>query len=237
MEEHRLSPAGHLAWLKENYATVLAVPLNQLSLPVADCPGWRVETIVAHLARAAFAFGAYMRSPVDRDPMPEILAGLPDESSGRAAIDLAQACFVELLATVDNVEMDRPCPFVTGPGTVATWLWHGACETWIHRADVEHTIGGVPVLDAPRGMDCLRWSVWIRQLVASRRPHRLPAVRCVATDASDSVVVGPPPPQRELIGRAADLSLRLWNRRHGPLEGDCAEVEAWANLEIRSPLC
>jgi hypothetical protein len=44
------------------------------------------------------------------------------------------------------------------------------------------------------------------------------------------------PVATELTGSGADLSLRLWNREHGPLTGDGPAVDAWADLSIISPL-
>jgi hypothetical protein len=60
MSMRRLAPTEHLEWLGENYDTVLGVPPDLWSAPVEDCPGWQVDTVIDHLARAALAFSMYM---------------------------------------------------------------------------------------------------------------------------------------------------------------------------------
>lgn len=232
----RLGPAEHLAWVRENYAAVLATPVELLSAPVNDCPGWRVETVVDHLARAAFAFRRFMLSSSVTDNLPEILADLPPHTSGSAVLEIAAEQLEALVETAEALDPESPCRFVTGPGTVATWFWHMAAETWIHRADVAHAVGQHPRLDPDRGLDCLRWTAMFRQLIAATSARTPDPVACVATDAHEVIHIGEPPPTAEIRGSGGDLSLRLWSREHGPLDGDGEAVTAWSDLKIVSPL-
>ena len=52
-------------------------------------------------------------------------------------------------------------------------------------------------------------------------------------DSGDVVIVGSGPIAATVTGRGCDLALRLWNRQHGPLEGDDEAVRAWADLRYQ----
>jgi hypothetical protein len=114
-------------------------------------------------------------------------------------------------------------------------MWHVAVETWVHRADVDHTLGITPDLDPDAGLDALDWSrcirVWFSELNAGEPP---PAIRCHAIDSDEIVVVGSGPVAASVSGKGFDLALRLWNRQHGPVQGDSGAVQAWADLVFHS---
>jgi hypothetical protein len=143
-----------------------------------------------------------------------------------------------LFDVAGQLDPATPCPFVTGPSTVATWLWHIAGETCIHRSDVEHALGlDVSRCGADAGVDLLQWSVLFRIMVASRRAGGPPAtIRCEAIDGNEVAVIGDGPPVATVAGAGQDLALRLWNRPHGPLTGDGEAMSAWADIQTISPL-
>ena len=237
MGQRRLTSSEHLAWLHENYQAVLGVSTDELGRAIPDCDGWRIETVIDHFARGAVAFGMFMTSPPNDNPMPRILASLPAHATGVDAIDLARRSVDDLLDLVATLDVQRPCPFVTGPGDVATWLWHASAETWVHRADVEHTLDRSVALDAHRGVDGLHWSALFRRLMGARLIGGPPrTIRCIARDAGEIVDIGDGPPEATVTGLGGDLILRLWNRQHGHLDGDGEAVDAWADLKVVSPL-
>jgi hypothetical protein len=124
-----------------------------------------------------------------------------------------------------------PSAFFAGDALGADWLWHVAAETWVHRADVEHTLGVTPDLGPEAGVDALDWSrywrVWLSEQDGVEPP---PAIRCQAIDSHADIVVGSGSVAASVSGRGCDLALRLWNRQHGPLQGDGRAVQAWADL-------
>ena len=239
MPPHRLDTARHLDWLSANYEAVLTVPPDQLDEQVVACPGWTVASVADHFARGAVAFRIFLTTPPDQNPLPQILESLPDHASGVAAVGLARRNVDELLAVAGSLDPATRRPFVTGPADVATWCWHMASETWIHRADVEHTLHGtISRLDAGAGFDALEWSTMIRlRNAGGQQGERLPpTVRCQATDAEDSTMLGDGPAEVMVSGAASDLALRLWNRPHGTLVGDGDAFAAWTSAPIISPL-
>ena len=163
MVAHRLSPAQHLAWIRENVDVVLAVPLDRLEAKVVDCPGWRVDSVIDHLAINSVAYGACIRLPAGGNVAEALaLAWGSESSSGQAAVERCRLRFDDLLATLGGTDPYTPCPFFVGDADVATWFWHLAVETWVHRADVEHTLGVTPDLGPEAGFDALDWSRYWR---------------------------------------------------------------------------
>jgi uncharacterized protein (TIGR03083 family) len=226
-----------LEWLRENYAVALDVSSHELALQVADCPGWCIDDVVDHLGRSAIAFAIWMTSQPDANPMPQILCAMPAHLRGEAAVSFARRTLDELLVVVADLDPHTACPFISGPGDVAAWLWHAAAETWVHRTDIERVLGRPVLLDPDRGADGLHWAALIRGLIAARHSGGPPAaVRCVARDAGEVVDVGEGAPVATVAGRAGDLMLRLWKRQHGHLDGDGDAVSAWADLRVLSPL-
>jgi hypothetical protein len=102
------------------------------------------------------------------------------------------------------------------------------------RADVEHAVGVTPNLGPDAGLDALDWSRFWRvafsEMYDSEPP---PAIRCEAIDSAATVVVGSGLVTATVSGKGCDLALRLWNRQHGPLQGDGRAVQAWADLVYR----
>jgi uncharacterized protein (TIGR03083 family) len=230
--EHRLSPTEHLAWIRENVGVVLGVPLDQLEAKVVDCPGWRLDSVANHLAINSMAYEACVHSPPGANVTEAIAwAWRFESSSGQAAVENCRVRFDNLLAILAGMDPYAPCPFIVGDADVATWLLHVAIETWVHRADVEHTLGVTPDLGPEAGLEALDWSrywrVWYSEQGAGEPP---PAIRCHATDADVVLVLGSGPVAASVAGKGCDLALRLWNRQHGPLEGDCVDVQTWADL-------
>lgn len=231
--EHRLTPSQHLAWIRENIEVVLAVPLDQLEMSVVDCPGWQLDSVANHLAINGLMYEAGVHLPVgaglDLVTAPVHLA---EPSSGPAAIESCRRRYNELLTSLESMDPSAPCSFITtATAEVATWLWHIAAETWVHRADIEHTLGMTPDLNPDAGLDALAWSHHFRVWLGELNPNGPPAaIRCRATDSNATVVAGSGPVAASVSGKGCDLALRLWNRQHGPLQGDGDAVQAWADL-------
>jgi uncharacterized protein (TIGR03083 family) len=169
--------------------------------------------------------------------MPRIIASLPQHVTGAAAVDLARRSIDQFFDVAAALDPEQPCAFVTGPADVATWWWHAACETWVHRADVDRVAGRPITLGADRGADGLQWAALFRQVLSARAGEGSPAaIHCVATDAGEIVDIGDGTPATVVSGLASDLILGLWNRQHGQLDGDTDTVAAWAELKAVSPL-
>jgi uncharacterized protein (TIGR03083 family) len=232
MTEHRLSPAQHLAWIRENVDVVLAIPPDQLETKVVDCPGWRLDSIANHLAINSLAYEASIRLPVGGNVTEAVVSAWKSESSaGEVAVERCRLRFEDLLETWGGMDPHAPTAFFVGDADVATWLWHVAVETWVHRADVEHTLGVTPDLGPEAAFDALEWSRYWRVWFGEQDPGGPPpAIRCQAIDSDGVVVVGSGPVAASVSGQGCDLALRLWNRQHGPLQGDNAAVQAWADL-------
>lgn len=238
MGEYVLGPDDHIAWMTENFSVMTGVDDADLDLPVAACPGWRIDTVLDHMSRAAPIFGAYIGASVDANPLPELVAALPDNLQGVAAREAARRNLDALLEVAATADPTTPCPFFTGPADVATMLWHAAAESWVHRVDVELALGrDRPPLGPPAGLDELRWTAMFRRLLGMGAPDGPPAtLDCIATDSHETVTIGDGPAVASVRGTGADLSLALWSREHGPLEGEPAAVAAWARLDLTSPL-
>lgn len=234
--EHRLSPSQHLAWIRENVDVVLAIAPDQLEASVIDCPGWQVHSIANHLARNSLMYEAGIRLPPGGGVADAVALAFGAENlSGQAALERCRTRYDDLLAIFGGAEPSTPCAFYTGDADVAAWLWHVAVETWVHRADVEHTLGITPDLGPQAGFDALDWSrLWRVRFSEQDAYEPPPAIRCQATDSDATVVVGSGPPAASVLGKGCDLALRLWNRQHGPLQGDGGAVQAWADLVYRS---
>jgi uncharacterized protein (TIGR03083 family) len=230
--EHRLSPAQHLAWIRENIDVVLSVPVAQLEANVVDCPGWQVDSVIDHLAINSVAYEACIRLPAGGNVAEAFaVAWRSETSSGPAAVERCRLHFHDLLATFAGTDPHTPCPFFADDADGGTWYWHLAAETWVHRADIEHTLGVTPDLGPEAGFDALAWSrywrVWLSGQGANEPP---PAIRCQAVDSDEAVVIGSGTIASSVSGKGCDLALRLWNRQHGPLKGDSSAVQAWADL-------
>jgi len=234
--EHRLSTSQHLAWIRENVDVVLAVPLDQLETKVVDCPGWGLDSVANHLANNSLGYEAGVHLPVGGSVAEAWAPVLRAENlSGQAAVERCRHRYDDLLAIMGGMDPSAPCAFFKGDADIAAWLWHLAVETWVHRADVEHTLGVTPDLGPEAGLDALDWGRFWRvafsEMYAGEPP---PAISCEAIDSDAIVVVGSGPVAASVSGKGCDLALRLWNRQHGPLHGDCGAVQAWADLVYRS---
>jgi uncharacterized protein (TIGR03083 family) len=235
MVEHRLSPAQHLAWIRENVDVVLAVPTGQLEAQVVDCPGWRLDSIASHLAVNGRAYEACVQLPVGGNVAEQFALAQAAETvpQGRAAVERCRLRYHDLLAILAGMDPSTPCASFAGDGDVAAWLWHLAIETWVHRADVEHTLGVTPDLSPDAGVDALEWSRYFREWFSAQGAGEPPpAIRCHAIDSDEAMVVGSGSVAASVSGRGCDLALRLWNRQHGPLQGDGGAVQAWADLPL-----
>ena len=227
--------------IRANSDAVMSVPTAQLDLEIVACPGWRIDSIADHLARCAIGWPIFMTSPPGQKSqgqiVTEILALAPDNASGPAAVELCSKQFTILLDLIDQLDAKAPCVFLSGPGTVADWLWHIAAETWIHRADVELALGRDPLLNQRAGLDVLEWSAFYHLVVAKRTADRLPpTVSCNVVGTDESVVLGEGPVAASVTGSATDLVLRLWDRSHGPVSGDLDALLSWGDVQVNSPL-
>lgn len=227
--------------IRANCDVVRSVPTAQLDLVIAACPGWQIDSVADHLARCAIGWPIFMTTPPGQKSqgqiMTEILALAPDNASGPAAVELCGQQFAILLDLIDQLDAKTPCVFLSGPGTVADWLWHIAAETWIHRADVELALGRDPLLKEEAGLDVLEWSAFYHLVVAKRQANQLPlTVSCNVVGTDESVVLGEGPIAASVSGSAADLALRLWDRSHGHVSGDLDALSSWGDVHVNSPL-
>ncbi|RVW06062.1 maleylpyruvate isomerase N-terminal domain-containing protein [Rhodococcus spongiicola] len=219
--------------LREQGEMLAATPVAALSEPVPMVPGWTVEHVVRHTGKVhqwvVAALQASAETPLsairrngDMPRGPECLA------TYRAALDSVLDAFTRL-------DLGKPAPTMSGPGTVAWWLRRQTHEVAVHRIDVADALqaaGGPRVAELDPQIAADGVDEWVHVfLVRLARGGRLPdsldgrAIHLHGTDTesaewhiafgSDAVEV-----TREhrtgdvaLRGPAQDLLLTLWRRR------------------------
>ena len=211
----------HLAVLRAEcrHVSELARTIDHAA-PIPHLPGWTVHDVIAHLT-GDFLWVLDTLATRQR-PTTGIV---PVEARGSALCDEWDAVAARLVAQLDGVDPDEPCPnFAHGDrGRLGFHVPHQAFETTIHRWDVEAATGSHAPIDPVVAIDAI--DELFATYTVRYSPHALyepvvlgcfdaPAAWRVAPDARDGFVTvercdGTEP---DVSAGAADLLLLLWQR-------------------------
>lgn len=125
-----------LETLEADVARLAAIPDDQLSAPVAACPGWSVTDLLAHLGRVHHrALGLLDGAPF----VP--LDAWEATPVGEAAVAWSRAVAGELVAKARQVDPEAPTHNWLGDAPASFWIRRMAQETSVHCWDAEIAIG------------------------------------------------------------------------------------------------
>jgi uncharacterized protein (TIGR03083 family) len=130
-------PDEHLEAIQWEGAAFAAAIGDDLSAPVAACPGWTLETLVAHMGRVhRWATSIVRRGEnTERPAFPEAPASV-DRAWFEDGVD-------DLVRALTEAGPDEPAWTFGGMGAVRFWFRRQAQETAMHRWDAQ-SAGGDP---------------------------------------------------------------------------------------------
>lgn len=179
---------------------------EDLSVPVAHCPGWTLHDLADHLGNGNLWVATAVREQHGRrEPAPaprEALVPWFEESC---------AVMLDALAA----DPDTPAWTFHPPHTVGFWRRRRCQETVVHRWDAEHALGRVTPVDpvlADDGIAEVFDTMAPRQIERGRAPRPVAAVRIHARDTGGSWTYGPGEPVADISGTAEQVLLMLWGR-------------------------
>jgi uncharacterized protein (TIGR03083 family) len=215
----------YLDALRQDGDALLAAARRDLDAPVPSCPGWTVETLVAHVARI-YTYVAQQARSAERVPMD------PPVPEGAAILDFFAEAHAALLLVLKETPADAPAWnwARNAPNTVAFWPRRMAQETAVHRWDAQSATSSPEPI--PTWLACDGVGEMIDHFLAARRGRTKAditgTVHLHATDPVDGVpsewviVLGPQGAtswheghekgDAALRGPASDLLLALWQR-------------------------
>lgn len=209
----RMEPDRALKVLAYEASTIIDLLTAEVfAASVPTCPGWAVSDLARHLggvhrwARQAVLAGpdAHIQGPVDDAQIrPWFRAGA-----------------IALIETFTEIDPERPCWTLIGPGTAAFWIRRQAHETALHRWDLQNSLGAPSDVDedvALDGIEEVATMLLPRQLRLGRLaagpeaielvPERGPRTRLSATAEPSST-----PSCAAVHGPAEALWLLVWKR-------------------------
>lgn len=199
--------SGYLAHLRSDTDAVLAVlGAEDLTQPVAACPGWTLRELVVHLGS------------VHRWATQIVRTGEPQREQEHAVSELAPwfadgaQALIETLAAADP---DAPCWSFTRDRRVGFWHRRQALETVVHRWDAQRAVGQPAPIDPALAADGVAEVVKLmtpRQLALERIPPLPATVLLHATDTGDDWMLGDGRPSAGVEASAESLLLLLWHR-------------------------
>jgi uncharacterized protein (TIGR03083 family) len=233
-----VEPDVHLAHIRSDAATLLAVVRARPDAPVPACPGWNGTTLVKHLCRV-LGWAA-----VQAEAGPDVarsFADAPRPGEGRDVLDFFEDVVDRALAALGGIDATARYPTWAGPRPGAWLTRRMAHETAVHRWDV----AGGPV-DAALAVDGIDELLEVFGPLAADLDRLEGAPSTLHLHATDSdagewlVTFGPDRITSEhahgrgdaaVRGPASDLYLFAWNRV--PLDdrfdvfGDRSAAERW----------
>ncbi|NMO92008.1 maleylpyruvate isomerase family mycothiol-dependent enzyme [Actinomycetospora sp. TBRC 11914] len=137
------------------FADAVSAPAagDDLSAPVATCPGWTVHDLARHLGRVHRRVAATIETGAERmvDRDAEVPDGEPPQGRDEVATWLLQGAS-RLVATLEGADPAREVGGFVGPVTVAFWRRRQLHETLVHRLDAELAVGLPPLPDVAPGL-------------------------------------------------------------------------------------
>jgi uncharacterized protein (TIGR03083 family) len=208
--------------------------------PVAACPGWKVSTVVKHVALVhRWAAGVLRDYPQDAPPFPKAPADLTPAELPDWADDQRDA----LLAAMSSSDGDRPA-WGFGPLQPARFWWRRqAIETALHGWDATDAAGDAWTIPPEIGVEGVEELMeWYLARRFAGEPLTWGAGRTIHFHRTDGdgewlLTIGDPPVVERghakgdlaVRGAAADLLLWAGNRKADvTLFGDLGLAEAWA---------
>jgi uncharacterized protein (TIGR03083 family) len=215
----------YLDALRQDGDALLAAARRDLKAPIPDCPGWDVETLVAHIAQVYTYVTQQARSA-------ERLAMDPPVPEGEAILDFFAEAHAALLLVLKETPADAPAWnwSRSAPNTAAFWPRRMAHETSVHRWDAQSANGSPDPVAT--WLACDGVSEMIDVFLAMRRGRAKEdvtgTIHLHATDPVDGVpsewviVLGPQGAtswheghekgDAAIRGSASDLLLAVWQR-------------------------
>jgi uncharacterized protein (TIGR03083 family) len=215
----------YLDVLRSDGDAVLAAGRQDLTAPVAACPGWTVETLLAHLGRI-YTYVAQQARSTTRVAQPT------DIPSGAAVLPWFAEAHAQLLLVLRETPPEAAAWNWSraAPDVAAFWPRRMAQETAVHRWDAEAAIGTPQPI--PTWLACDGIGEMIDHFLAARRGRAKEditgTVHLHATDPVDGfpsewvIVLGPrgatswheghEKGDAALRGPAQDLLLSVWGR-------------------------
>lgn len=181
-----------------------------LDLPVAGCPGWTVEDVVAHV-------GSIERWVVHAIRKQVLLHDRPEWPGTDLATWYEEGAATLLLAL--DTDPAHPAATFAPDKTVGFWQRRQVHEHRIHRWDIESALGNPEPVDpalAEDGIDEIATMFWPRQVRLGRAVMPAKGLRVVTTDSGREWVFGDDA-VATLTGPAADLLLVLMHRQEPDL--------------------
>jgi uncharacterized protein (TIGR03083 family) len=188
-----------------------------LDLPVAGCPGWTVEDVVAHV-------GSIERWVVHAIRKQVLLRDLP-EWPGTDLPGWYEEGAATLLLALDT-DPAKPAATFAPDKSVGFWQRRQVHEHRVHRWDLETALGDAEPLEpqlSHDGLDEIATMFWPRQVRLGRAVMPTHGLRVVTTDTAGEWVFGDSA-VATLSGSAADLLLVLMHRQE-------PEVLTWSGDE------
>lgn len=231
---------------------------GELSVDIADCPGWDMRELVRHLGMIHLWAAANVAFPhtdwLDVDELPDLVKYWPDLASSYRPDTDPLPWYRDTLANLIEVLETAPADvaaftFLPAASPLSMWARRQASELAIHRFDAEQARGVTSHFDAafatdmldellcgfaprPRDIDLDRPQV-IHVHTADTDEHWYLTIGSQLTEMSSDGGEA----DLSLTAIAADLYLLLWNRPPNSavtMSGNTDLIELWrGNFRIR----
>ena len=133
-----LPPSTYTDAIRSAGAAVITAGRTDLTAPVASCPGWTVNDVVAHVGCVHMWAATAVASPGrDRPDFPSP----PEGIAGTALVDWVEQQGVTLLGALDATDPDTVVWTFGPPRTARFWLRRQAQETNVHAWDATSSVG------------------------------------------------------------------------------------------------
>lgn len=215
----------YLDALRQDGDALLAAARRDLRAPVPSCPGWDVETLVAHVARI-YTYVAQQARSAERVPDD------PPVPGGEALLDFFAEAHAALLLVLRETPTDAAAWnwSRSAPDTAAFWRRRMAMETTVHRWDAQSAAGTPDPIPAWLACDgvCEMIDIFLAMRRGRAKEDITGSVHLHATDPVDGVpsewvvVLGPrgatawheghEKGDAAVRGTASDLMLAVWQR-------------------------
>lgn len=198
--------------------------------PVPACGEWTVRDLAEHLS-AVYLWAASLARGEDPPHQQD-----PSETGTQPLAERFQACAAHLHETLTAVPADASARVFGGEGPARFWHRRQLHETLIHLHDLAEAVDAPAPHATPEvwadGVDEVITVMHPRQVRLGRAEPPSSPVLLTAADTAESWTVPSvttevtaevtADPAAELRGRAQDLALLLWGRRH--LENSALQV-------------
>jgi uncharacterized protein (TIGR03083 family) len=241
-----MDPDRYLEVIRTEAAALASAGRQGLTEPVATCPGWSVQDLIAHTG----AVHGWVTAKLEDVPGLTVHRGgwsppPPDDGDWAAWLEAIAGRLVDALAAADP---GRTLDTWAGVQPVAFWHRRMAQETTVHRWDGEAAVSQASPIAADVAVDGIDelFSLFLplrvdRRALAADPPWVMAletldggaAWRLELEPVGVSIVDSGGESDLAVQGTASDLLLWLWNRRGADdltLHGDAALAERWRHV-------